>query len=461
MLPRPKVFIVFVAWAAACGLMLVLWQDPSALPAHQQHLSAPTPSRARGHRIRTHVSNPLYLQVRGSDRTEKYPTYRRDAEAEVKEGDEGDGLPPETPLEDEEDEDENEGGARRGGDEYSHYAEEEGGAIAVEEEETPEDAVGDEKEEKEGEEMVEEEEEEEESEVEVMQMDEVDTGGRFNNTPDSSLLVYNRIPKCASSTMQAIFRRLSSHLGFVHISSLVYNQRLLNHGEQLELVENLTGALRAAPTHTLSYDRHLYYTNFTELGSEAPVYVNIVRDPVERFISSFYYRRSQERLNRIPVQGRTATPSPKWLNRTVEQCVLAGDNECAFRPGDEKEMMLTYFCGHHDFCRIVGHKDALQVAKQVVSQDYSVVGLVEHMEISLLLMEALVPRFMVGASQVYSSRKQKEQLMVNKNQEKPEVPVEIREKLLQRMADDFEFYNFLEQRLHQQKKAFLPDQGNE
>lgn len=54
--------------------------------------------------------------------------------------------------------------------------------------------------------------------------------------------------------------------------------------------------------------------------------------------------------------------------------------------------------------RIVGHKDALQVAKQVVSQDYSVVGLVEHMEVSLLLMEALVPRFMVGASQVYSSR---------------------------------------------------------
>lgn len=88
-------------------------------------------------------------------------------------------------------------------------------------------------------------------------------------------------------------------------------------------------------------------------------------------------------------------------------------------------------------------------------------GLVEHMEVSLLLMEALVPRFMVGASQVYSSRKQKEQLMVNKNQEKPEVPVEIREKLLQRMADDFDFYNFLEQRLHQQKKTFLPDQGNE
>lgn len=58
--------------------MLVLWQDPSALPAHHQHLSAPAPSRARGHRIRTHVSNPLYLQVRGSDRTEKYPTYRRD-----------------------------------------------------------------------------------------------------------------------------------------------------------------------------------------------------------------------------------------------------------------------------------------------------------------------------------------------------------------------------------------------
>ncbi|XP_042868273.1 uncharacterized protein LOC122250747 isoform X4 [Penaeus japonicus] len=158
MLPRPKVFIVFVAWAAACGLMLVLWQDPSALPAQQQHLSAPTPSRARSQRLRTHVSNPLYLQVRGSDRTEKYPTYRRDGgagaraaksrddegsirrdqgapddledqETEVEEAEEGDDLPPESPLEeDEEDEDvEDEGEAKGGEDEYSYYAEGKGG----------------------------------------------------------------------------------------------------------------------------------------------------------------------------------------------------------------------------------------------------------------------------------------------------------------------------------------------
>lgn len=53
--------------------------------------------------------------------------------------------------------------------------------------------------------------------------------------------------------------------------------------------------------------------------------------------------------------------------------------------------------------RIVGDRDALQLAKQVVSEEYSVVGLVDHMELSLALMETLVPRFFTGALQVYHS----------------------------------------------------------
>ncbi|KAK7082686.1 hypothetical protein SK128_004582 [Halocaridina rubra] len=283
-----------------------------------------------------------------------------------------------------------------------------------------------------------------------------DLGGKYNVTPpDASLLVYNRIPKCASSTMQTLLRKLSRHLNFEHVSSQIYNMHQLTQEEQEKLVENLTSSLLEAPSHALSYDRHLYYTNFTGLGLTPPVYINVVRDPVERFISSFYYRRSEERLSRIQMNGHPISPSFSWINRTVEQCVMLNDPECSFLPGEEKERILSYFCGHQEFCRIVGNHNALQVAKDVVSKEYSVVGLVEHMELSLKLMELLVPRFMEGALQTYENIRQREHMAVNVNQQKPQVSANIRETLHQRMSDDYDFYFFLEQRLFEQRKNFL------
>ncbi|XP_066963123.1 LOW QUALITY PROTEIN: uncharacterized protein [Macrobrachium rosenbergii] len=284
----------------------------------------------------------------------------------------------------------------------------------------------------------------------------VDLGGRFNVTPpDASVVIYNRVPKCASSTMQTILRRLSKHLNFEHVSSLIYDHHQLTRDEQEKLVENLTTSLTAAPSHALSYDRHLYYTNFTGLGMNPPVYINIVRDPVERFISSFYYRRSEERLNRIQMHGHSVSPSLSWVNRTVEQCVLLNDPECSFVPGEEKELMLSYFCGHQKFCRIIGNRDSVQMAKHIVSKEYSVVGLVEHMDLSLLLLETLVPRFMEGATEIYGNIRQKEHMVVNINHKKPKVSLAVREELLRRMSDDVDFYYFLEQRLFEQRKNFL------
>ena len=49
----------------------------------------------------------------------------------------------------------------------------------------------------------------------------------------------------------------------------------------------------------------------------------------------------------------------------------------------------------------MGSKEALQRAKQVVAERYSVVGLVGHMEMSLQLMQTLVPQFLTGALDFY------------------------------------------------------------
>lgn len=41
-----------------------------------------------------------------------------------------------------------------------------------------------------------------------------------------------------------------------------------------------------------AYTQHICYVNFTKFNQPTPIYVNMVRDPVERIISWFYYIRS-------------------------------------------------------------------------------------------------------------------------------------------------------------------------
>ncbi|XP_045124770.1 heparan sulfate 2-O-sulfotransferase hst-2-like isoform X2 [Portunus trituberculatus] len=298
-----------------------------------------------------------------------------------------------------------------------------------------------------------------------------DTGGQYNVTPpNAQLLVYNRIPKCASSTMQTVLRWCARWLGFEHVSSEVYDERQLKQEARRRFVQMLTAFNTASPSSpsalssssssssssSFSYDRHLYYIDFVAEGAEThPVYINVVREPIERFISSFYYVRSKERLARIAAKGHLKVkPSSYWLNRTVEQCVMNGEAECSFVNGTKQETVITYFCGHQEFCKTVGSSEALQRAKQVVAERYSVVGLVGHMEMSLQLMQTLVPGFLKGALDFYFNiRKKKEKL--NRNSHKPAVPREVRQELRRRMGNDIDFYNFLRQRLFLQAQTFL------
>ena len=48
-----------------------------------------------------------------------------------------------------------------------------------------------------------------------------------------------------------------------------------------------------------SYERHLYYIDFSDYNvSKAPIYINLIRDPIDRIISDFFYRREPSTLKR-------------------------------------------------------------------------------------------------------------------------------------------------------------------
>ncbi|KAF4531805.1 hypothetical protein B566_EDAN014036 [Ephemera danica] len=81
------------------------------------------------------------------------------------------------------------------------------------------------------------------------------------------------------------------------------------------------------------YVKHVCYTNFTKYGFPDPIYMNIVRDPVERVISWYYYIRAPwyyvERKRAFP---DLPLPDPNWLKKNffgsnyVDLCAGEGVN---------------------------------------------------------------------------------------------------------------------------------------
>ena len=51
--------------------------------------------------------------------------------------------------------------------------------------------------------------------------------------------------------------------------------------------------------------------------------INMVRDPVERIVSNFYFVRSSGRW-----KSKEVVPPDSWFTKNFNKCVLSGDNEC-------------------------------------------------------------------------------------------------------------------------------------
>ncbi|GLG99530.1 Heparin sulfate O-sulfotransferase [Gryllus bimaculatus] len=269
----------------------------------------------------------------------------------------------------------------------------------------------------------------------------------LNNTRRAGVEVvfFNRVPKVGSQTFMELLRRLSvrNRFGF--------------HRDHIQRVETI----RLAPADQLNlamhvnsfpppavYVKHVCFTNFSQYGLASPIYVNLVRDPVERVISWYYYVRAPwyyvERKQAFP---DIPLPDPRWLKKDFETCVLRGDRECRYLEGETREgigdhrRQSLFFCGHSDSCTPFNTIGALQLAKRAVEQHYAVVGVLEDLNTTLTVFEHYVPRFFQGASEVYW---------------------EVKDLVRRNFTREVEFYQFCRQRLHKQLLALrLPSaRGN-
>lgn len=105
------------------------------------------------------------------------------------------------------------------------------------------------------------------------------------------------------------------------------------------------------------YIEHCNWLNFRRYQLKMPIYVNLVRDPVERMVSWYYYVRSSYRNAIFFRKNPNATiKSESWYKKNYNDCVRSGDPECQYVPGSVIEAEGNYkrqslfFCGHDRQC---------------------------------------------------------------------------------------------------------------
>jgi len=137
----------------------------------------------------------------------------------------------------------------------------------------------------------------------------------LNNTRKAKkeILFFNRVPKVGSQTTMELLKSLSIKNNFHYHKDRTQKVETikLTYNEEKKL-SNLVGAFQPASV----YVKHVCFTNFTKFNLDMPIYVNMVRDPVERVISWYYYVRAPwyfvERKRAFP---DLPLPNPNWLRK--------------------------------------------------------------------------------------------------------------------------------------------------
>jgi hypothetical protein len=186
----------------------------------------------------------------------------------------------------------------------------------------------------------------------------------------------------------------------------------------------------------------------------------MVRDPVERVISWYYYVRAPwyfvERKRAFP---DLPLPNPNWLRKDYDTCVRRGDKECRYQDGDERDdfgQLTEFFCGQEDDCTGFNTEIAMRKAKENVEKHYAVVGVLEELNKTLTVLEHYVPRFFKGAKDVYWNEVQIFS-RINRNIYKPPVAEATKDIVRKNFTRELEFFDFCKQRLHKQYLALNLD----
>jgi len=217
------------------------------------------------------------------------------------------------------------------------------------------------------------------------------------------VVFYNRLPKAGSTSVLSWMRSRIEEESTRMIHSTILKYRYLSHSDQISFVDTFWRSLFDRGMHTI-FDRHMFYLNTSRISSSTPrpVYINMVRNPIDRCVSRYRYERST-RL-RIPdvsldecvlQDGSCHEIFSTTTQHTVRPIWYDGSTEDAFEILREEcnNYMTRWFCGMSPDCEYPPTFKTLEIAKKHVKNEYLYVGIMEDMKHSLRMLQYLLPDF--------------------------------------------------------------------
>jgi len=232
--------------------------------------------------------------------------------------------------------------------------------------------------------------------TEAPTLEEVD----YDKQPESmDFIFHNKLPKSGSSTMNGLLRSLARRNGFNYQKLEPVDIQGDKFDVEVPLVRYLKEHYR--PPYFLL--KHHFFFNFTkyEMPFSEPTYVNVIRDPLDWFVSHYYFERfgwARKQTER----GFRGTKSD--LERTVDECVRIRHPECVHPPWKYVE----FICGTSPLCQTsrlstVGMQRAVLISKRNVATRFYMVGILEQFDDTLKLFEKMLPKYYGGAYNIYNT----------------------------------------------------------
>ncbi|XP_049314555.1 heparan sulfate 2-O-sulfotransferase pipe isoform X5 [Bactrocera dorsalis] len=282
----------------------------------------------------------------------------------------------------------------------------------------------------------------------------------LNNTEKAEIdiLFFNRLEKVGSQSMSTLLRALS------RVNHFVYNIRVRTVGNMLDTIEEQRELADEIFDYGVpsAYTMHRNFINFTQLDMPKPIYINLVRHPIEKVKSAYYYMRHPFIYNNGLLRNpKKKTQSFAYFDTSFNDCVRAGKiPDCIFDPhiefnGDWRRFSM-HFCGNNPVCKQFNSQTATQIAKRNIESEFAVVGSWEDTNITLTVLEHYVPRFFRGATEVFYSDPKR--FHKNATPHKNELDPDIEEHLKVQFSFEIELYNFCKQRLYKQYIAIKKDE---
>eukprot|EP00079_Xenopus_tropicalis_P036000 XP_017949771.1 PREDICTED: uronyl 2-sulfotransferase isoform X3 [Xenopus tropicalis] len=219
---------------------------------------------------------------------------------------------------------------------------------------------------------------------------------------------------------------------------------------KMELIKNISTA-----DQPYLFTRHVHFLNFSSLlscrfGAEQPVYINIVRDPVSRFLSNYFFRRFGDWRGEQNHMIRTPGMKEEERNLDINECILENYAECS---NPRLFYIIPYFCGQHPKCRDPGEW-ALERAKQNVNENFLLVGILEELEDVLLLLERFLPHYFKDVMSIYKNPEHRKLGNLTVTVKKTFPSPAALQVLYQRMKYEYEFYYYVKEQFHLLKHKF-------